>query len=298
MFPELKYFFNQLAPFLAFYGPMAYFMILAYDDHQILPKKVALHLALPILLLIIFIIILFCNSSGVANFDPDYLLPFKVASIGSTFFYTVLVAVENQGRNAHKSFKIFILSVLILLTCRVMILLFFNFYGNTTGASAGGLSSMVYVIMLLSTLLIYAHAVRYGRSNPDLLLDTQGAELPRYQKSTLSAADLALYEQKMMELMEKDRVYLNNELSLQELATLLKVPKHYLTQVLNVRMKKGYHNYINSLRVAHACQLMRSRTNSSLQEIAMNSGFNSTVTFNRAFKTFKQMSPSEYLAQK
>jgi len=177
-----------------------------------------------------------------------------------------------------------------------MILLFFNFYGNPTEASAGGLSSMVYIIMLLSTLLIYAHAVRYSRRNPDLALDTQDFESPRYQKSTLSAADLALYEQKMSALMEKDQVYLNNELSLQELATLLKVPKHYLTQVLNVRMKQGYHNYINSLRVEHACQLMRSANNGSLQEIAMNSGFNSTVTFNRAFKTFKQMSPSEYVA--
>lgn len=295
IFPDLNKYLNQLAPFLVFYGPLVYFMILAYDQNEISRKKVLLHMALPLLLSVLFLILLICNWIG-ASFESTYMLVFRILTIGSTFFYTVLIAIENQWRKVDKSFKIFIVSILILLSCRGLILLFFNVYGNNVEASQGGLSGMIYGITLLASLLVYAYCVRFNRRNADLALEAYDLELPRYQKSTLSATDLIAYELKIIELMEKDRIYLKNELSLQELATRLKLPKHYLTQVLNVRMKQGYHQYINSLRVEHACQLMRSGTSCSLQEIAMSSGFNSTVTFNRAFKTFKQMSPSEYIA--
>lgn len=294
IFPDLNKYLNQLAPFLVFYGPLVYFMILAYDQNKISRKKVLLHMSLPVLLLVLFIILLICDWIG-ASFESIYMLIFKMLTVGSTFFYTILIGIENQWRKVDKSFKIFIVSILILLSCRGLILLFFNVYGNNVEASQGGLSGMIYGITLLASLLVYAYCVRYNRPNSDLAFEAHDLELPRYQKSILSAADLIAYERKLIELMEKDRVYLENELSLPELATRLKLPKHYLTQVLNVRMKQGYHHYINSLRVEHACQLMRSGANCTLQEIALNSGFNSTVTFNRAFKFFKKMSPSEYL---
>lgn len=295
IFPELNKYLNQLAPFLAFYGPLVYFMILAYDENKISQKKVLIHISLPISLFVMFIILLICNWTG-TPFNSVYMLLFKILTIGSTFFYTILIAIENQRSKKHMSFKIFIISVLILLSCRGMILLFFNLYGKPLEASQGGLSGMVYGIMLLSSILIYAYSTRYSRRNHNLALEAQELELPQYKKSILSEEDLLHYEQKITAFMEKDRIYLENELSLPELATRLKIPKHYLTQVLNVRMKQGYHKYINSLRIEHACQLMKSEESSSLQDIALNSGFNSQVTFNRAFKTFKHMPPSEYLA--
>jgi len=253
-------------------------------------------MALPVLLLAVFITLLICDWME-ADFDRSHLVVFKSASVVSTFFYTVLIAVKNHGREVHRSFKIFTICVLILLTWRVMILVFFNLYGKRLEPSGDGLSAMVYGIMFLFSLLIYTYAALYQKRNDRTDVEEQDLDLPQYRKSTLSAEDLLHYEQRITELMEKDRVYLKNELSLQELATLLKIPKHYLSQVLNVRMKQGYHNYINSLRVEHACQLMKSESNCALQEIATNSGFNSTVTFNRAFKTFKHLSPSEYLAK-
>jgi AraC-like DNA-binding protein len=294
-FPDIVYF-NQLAPFLAFYGPLVYLMIIAYDRNKIPAKVILLHLALPLVLLLVFIVVLICNWMG-TRLDSSDLFLFKIASIGSTFFYTVLIAVKNHGRKVHRSFKIFMIGILILLTWRIMILVFFNLYGNRMAVNRNVLSAMVYSIMLLSSLLMYAYGVQYRKRNRQPGIDQPDLTLPRYKKSILSAEDLAYHEQKITDLMGKDRLYLNPELSLQELATALKIPKHYLTQVLNVRMKQGYHNYINLLRVEHACQLMKSKSDLTLQEIASVSGFNANVTFYRAFKTFKHMSPSEYLAK-
>ena len=54
-------------------------------------------------------------------------------------------------------------------------------------------------------------------------------------------------------------------------------------------------DYVNSLRIAKACQLL-SDTNQTVSEICYSSGFNNMSNFIRMFKKKKQYTPNEYRA--
>lgn len=56
-----------------------------------------------------------------------------------------------------------------------------------------------------------------------------------------------------------------------------------------------YTQYLNELRVHHACKLLTSSSIHSISFIAFNSGFNSLTNFNRVFRMIMKYSPKEYL---
>lgn len=51
--------------------------------------------------------------------------------------------------------------------------------------------------------------------------------------------------------------------------------------------------YLNSVRIGHACKLL-SDNEQNIVEIAYSCGFNTLANFNRQFKKYKHMTPSEY----
>ena len=51
--------------------------------------------------------------------------------------------------------------------------------------------------------------------------------------------------------------------------------------------------YLNSVRVGHACKLLTDRDR-SVVDVAYKSGYNSLANFNKQFKRYKQMTPTEY----
>lgn len=58
-------------------------------------------------------------------------------------------------------------------------------------------------------------------------------------------------------------------------------------------VKKTYFEFLQELRIAHACQLLTS-TNKPVLEICYESGFNSWAHFSKKFKELKHISPSRY----
>ena len=51
--------------------------------------------------------------------------------------------------------------------------------------------------------------------------------------------------------------------------------------------------YLNSVRIGHACKLLTEK-DQNIVEIAYECGYNSLANFNRQFKKYKQMTPTEY----
>lgn len=81
-------------------------------------------------------------------------------------------------------------------------------------------------------------------------------------------------------------------ISLEILAKELYLNKYYISRVFQERMNIGYKDFINKLRVEHACGMLEK--GSSVTETAYASGFSSVRTFNRAFQKYMGMSPREY----
>jgi YesN/AraC family two-component response regulator len=99
--------------------------------------------------------------------------------------------------------------------------------------------------------------------------------------------------------MQESKPYLRNELTLQELAKKLKIPRHYLSQIINDRLNQNFYTFINEYRVNEAKSLLldpRFR-HYSILAVALDSGFNSKATFNAVFKKQCGMTPSEFINQ-
>ena len=83
------------------------------------------------------------------------------------------------------------------------------------------------------------------------------------------------------------------ELSLSILERELHVSKYYISHLFSDRMKLSFNDYVNSLRVAHACRFLRGNEY-SITEICSLVGFSTLRTFNRAFQKQMGQTPSEY----
>jgi len=104
--------------------------------------------------------------------------------------------------------------------------------------------------------------------------------------------------QKMMteliEIIERDRPYLDNDLGLSDLAELSGFSQHHLSQVINQSSGSNFYEFINQYRVTHAAMMFREDTKASITSVAFEAGFNNRVSFNNAFKRRFGMTPSAY----
>ena len=114
----------------------------------------------------------------------------------------------------------------------------------------------------------------------------------------LSDEVLQGYKEKVLTTMQRERVYLNSELNLPELAAIVDVSTNDLSYVLNTGLNMNFFQFLNSYRVKEAQRLMLSSDSKYLNMlgIAYSSGFNSKTTFNTCFKKETGFSPSQFVA--
>ena len=102
---------------------------------------------------------------------------------------------------------------------------------------------------------------------------------------------------RIIKLMESSKPYLREDYSLQDLAGSVYSNKTYLSKTINLMSGKNFRQFINSYRVLHSVELIKRNPKMRVEELAVMSGFHSSVTYNMAFKANMQETPGEY-AQK
>lgn len=104
---------------------------------------------------------------------------------------------------------------------------------------------------------------------------------------------------KLNECMEKDRLYLNPDLKLQDVAKVVKCNTGELSQVLNMFMNIGFTDYVNKYRIDEFIKRIQDKSASryTLVSLSEQCGFSSRTSFFRSFKKFKGMSPAEYIKE-
>lgn len=117
---------------------------------------------------------------------------------------------------------------------------------------------------------------------------------PYPRRSRLDRVDVPQTVKELDRLFEEERVYLDEDICLEELARRLRVSPHALSELLNRRLGMTYYEYVSRWRVAEACRLLCQGDPRTILQIGYDSGFRSKVAFHEAFRRFTSLSPGEY----
>ncbi len=121
----------------------------------------------------------------------------------------------------------------------------------------------------------------------------------KYSRSGLKKEDIEKIKNKILDYMERERPYLNRELSINDLSEDLKTSRHFITEVINNYMGKNFYTLINEYRIEEVKRRLNDPKykNLTILAIAYDSGFNSKSAFNGIFKEMTGKTPSEYLKE-
>jgi AraC-like DNA-binding protein len=119
---------------------------------------------------------------------------------------------------------------------------------------------------------------------------------PKYEKSTLTPARAEIYLNKLLQLMETEKLFTNSDLKLQDLADKLSLSPHHLSQIINERRGQNFFDFLNQYRIAEAKKYLTApeKQNYTILSIALEVGFNNKASFNTAFKKYTGMTPSQF----
>lgn len=162
---------------------------------------------------------------------------------------------------------------------------------------------------LAFSIVIYVFSYRAIRQ-PDIFKEFSHQPLPveanpplqrqpgKYEKSGLSEVKAPTLLEKLDTLMEKERLYLQPDLNLLQLAERLGTPPHQVSQLLNQYRQTNFFDFVNRYRVAHFQQIATDPDNAhlSILALAFDSGFNSKASFNAVFRKITGTTPSAFRA--
>ncbi len=88
--------------------------------------------------------------------------------------------------------------------------------------------------------------------------------------------------------------HFKEKISLEEIAAVAAMTKNAFCKYFKKRTNKTYVQFLNELRIEHACKLLMSPNELDISSIAEVSGFNNLSNFNRQFKAIKKTTPKNY----
>ncbi len=104
------------------------------------------------------------------------------------------------------------------------------------------------------------------------------------------------YFKNIDELVEKNEIFLDPELSLHNVSQAVKLPDRLVSLAIKQNTGMNFADYINQKRINYAKHLLRSTTKSekNVLEILYEAGFNSKSVFNSQFKKHTGQSPTKF----
>jgi AraC-like DNA-binding protein len=127
---------------------------------------------------------------------------------------------------------------------------------------------------------------------------SQAETLPamRYARSGLPRKRLPELRERLETLMQMDKPWLENDLTLNDLSERLGVSTHHLSQLLNEEIGMTFFDFINSRRIREVqrCLADPAYGGQTILAIALASGFNSKAAFNTVFKQQTGTTPSRF----
>jgi len=116
------------------------------------------------------------------------------------------------------------------------------------------------------------------------------------KKNSITVTDDNAHYKQLCQLLEKEKIYQNPELSLTKVAEKLNISSPYLSQLVNKLSNCNFSDFINSYRIRDAEYMLIDSNFESYTNVAigLEAGFNSKSAFYSAFKKHTGLTPSEF----
>lgn len=136
---------------------------------------------------------------------------------------------------------------------------------------------------------------------PHQMLIPASSELQKqkYENSNLQNPQKDKYIEKLQTYVATHKPFLEPELTLSQLSEQVKIPAHYLSQVINEKLDCSFIDFINEYRVKAAKEMLIDPKyhHYTILSTAYEAGFSAKSTFYTAFKKYTGMTPSAYRKQ-
>lgn len=98
-------------------------------------------------------------------------------------------------------------------------------------------------------------------------------------------------------LMKEEQIFKQKDLNVTSLSALLKVSTSYISRAIRYSDYSNFNSYLNFYRIEFVVELLHTvdLEKVTLQYVYTEAGYKNQSTFNNAFKSFKGVTPSEYI---
>jgi AraC-like DNA-binding protein len=279
-------------------GPLLYFYVESLTgDKDRLKRKDLLHF-IPLLIVSLYLISYFLYSPNVQReilyelLNQNKHIMLRVIFTASVFLPVIYIAapmvriiLQFKRGNPSEQKVVLLFSFLIMWVITGIVGI-----GGTIALSLPALK----IINLLVGLVIFCFYLLAQRYPYLLQYGTVHVNNESYSKSYLTGLDLNSLSGQLTAMMEKEKLYFDEDLSLPRLSQALGVTPHQLSQFLNQHYNKNFNNYINGYRITDAQKLLVEEPDRNTLSIALGVGFNSYSAFHSAFRKATGISPAEY----
>ncbi len=293
-------YFLLLIPIEISIGPLLYLYVLSFIKNK---QKFYYHDIVNFVPLVIVIIILvpFAAASDDTKrelvkmfvLQEDYkflqILVSSAAAVVLPIFYISLSIWQIWFRKPSENLAY---QPLILLITLLIIWLFLGIVG-IAGAVTFSKRLLVLDNVIISMIIIsfYLISIKY----PYLMqFGTIPSKNKKYAKSYLHNLNPKGIQQQLKIIMEEEKLFCDEDLSLGRLSEALELTKNQLSQFLNTYYKKNFNNFVNGYRIEEAKNMLLAEPKRQIISIAFAVGFNSYSAFHATFKKMTDITPADF----
>ena len=202
-----------------------------------------------------------------------------------------LLSIKYIRENKVPTILIIVLVLLCLSGLLYVVTTLFNNFASNSRIFYHVIIEVLSIFLLFTVLLIYW--ISTGEDNYFRVLRSQEEKL-RYEKSRIKNLDISIILPRLAILMEEDKLYLDEDISLNKLAGHLKIEQYQLSQMINEKFNMNFSSYINGYRIEEAKRLLVAGKERTIFSIAYAVGFNSPAPFYEWFHKITGISPSKF----
>ncbi len=172
---------------------------------------------------------------------------------------------------------------------------------NQTRSRAIIIGAVLMVIIIFS--IFYILKQRSYKKRFQLLMSEKISEEEKSRADIQNAAISVEIIQDLMQKLEnfeKNKGFIESDISLNEIAKRFQTNSTYLSKVVNLKKDKNFSNYINDLRIEYCIETLHANEklrNYTIKAIAEEVGFNNPQSFSNAFYKYSGIYPSYFISQ-